>query len=117
MDASELARSALTHAEYSVNVLKKLVEALKNVEPIGSSGPLEQEPVEQAPVGPKRLLTQPLEPEMTSIKEWDQYFRGALDVLLGIKRPAERRAALIEMKALVEAAITAIDNNERIGIE
>lgn len=110
MDASELARSALTHAEYSVNVLKKLVEALKNVESIGSSRP---GPIQES----KRLLTQPLEPELVSIKEWDQYFRGALDVLLGIKRPAERRAALIEMKTLVEAAITAIDNNERINLE
>lgn len=109
MDASELARSALTHAEYSVNVLKKLVEAMKNVESMDQGpGPIQES---------KRLLTQPLEPELVSIKEWDQYFRGALDVLLGIKRPAERRAALIEMKTLVEAAITAIDNNERINLE
>lgn len=111
MHASELARSALAHAEYSVSVLKKLLEALESavsrepVEPTETSGPVETS------------IQAPLEPELVSIKEWDKYFRDALDVLLSIKKPRERRAALIEMKGLVEQAITAIDNNERIKLD
>lgn len=115
MDASQLARSALTHAEYSVSVLKTLVEALESAVSSTNDSSTNDS---SGPTGPiKTNIQAPLEPELVSIKEWDKYFRDALDVLLSIKKPAARRAALIEMKGLVEQAITAIDNNERIKLD
>lgn len=107
MDAAGLAKSALTHAEYSVDVLKKLVELLDSA--------VAGESMDQQIAAPK--VQQPLEPEMTSINEWDTYFRSALDQLKTIKVPTQRRAVLVEMRELVEKAIQAIDNNQRINLE